>query len=148
VLKEMNDMLALNATDVRKDWSITVDSVIRGKPRFIKRTRDFMMLSNLDTIENILNPYSFHANKFIESDGSVTLSLNEIDLIENAPDEKQAKLLLAQSIIEYAEEFYNEFNYWSADKNRKKHIPYILKALILNDTNKIGDLIECLHGKN
>lgn len=144
----MNDMMALNATEVRNDWSMTVDSVIREKPRFIKRTRDYMMLSNLDIIENILSIYSFHAEKFIETDGSVTLSLSEIELIENASDEKQAKLLLAQSIIDYAEDFYSEFNYWSSDNNRKRHIPYVLKAIILNDVEKIGDLIQCQLGKS
>jgi hypothetical protein len=148
VLKGMNDMIVSNATDVRKDWSVTVDSVIREKPKFIKRTRDYMMLSNLEIIENILSPYSFHADKYVEDDGSVTLSLNEIDLIENAPDEPRAKLALANSILEYAEEFYNEFSYWSSADNRRNHIPYVLKALILNDSKKIGDLIQCQPGKN
>jgi antitoxin YefM len=148
MLKEMNDMLTINATEARKEWSLTVDNVIREKPQFIKRTRDYMMLSNLDVIKNILEPYSFHAEKFIESDTSVTLSLDEIDLVENAPDENQAKLQLSKSILEYAEDFYNEFKYWSSDSSRKKHIPYILKALILNDDKKIGDLIQCRHGEN
>lgn len=140
-------MLALSSTEVRKDWSVTVDSVIREKPMFIKRTRDYMLLSSLDVINNILNPYSFHAEKFVESDGSITLSLNEIDLVKNAPNEEQAKLRLSESILEYAEDFYNDFKYWTTDESKKKHIPFVLKALILNDTKEIGDLIQCQHGK-
>lgn len=143
----MNDMFMVNATDVRKDWSMTVDSVIREKPQFIKRTRDYMMLSNLDVVKTILKPYSFHAEEYIESDGSVTLSLNEIDLVENAPDEASAKQSLSKSILEYAEDFYNDFSYWTSDENRKQHIPYVLKALILNDMKEIGDLIQCRRGK-
>jgi hypothetical protein len=144
----VNDMIVENSTDVRKDWSLTVDGVIREKPKFIKRTHDYMLLSNLDVIENILSAYSFHATEFAESDGSVTLSLEEIDLVENAPTEQEAKTLLAKSILEYSEDFYREYSIWSSDDNRKKHIPYVFKALILNDPVKIGELISCQPGKN
>lgn len=107
-----------------------------------------MMLSNLDVVKNILSAYSFHAEEFTEPDGSVTSSLKEIDLAENAPTEEQAKEALAKSIFDYAEDFYQEFTYWTSDSKRKGHIPYILKALILNDPSKIRDLITCQHGKN
>lgn len=141
-------MITLNATDVRRDWSLIIDDVVRRKPRFIKRTRDYMILSNLDLFENILTIYEFTAQKFIEDDESVTLSLNEIDLIENAPSEAEARLALAQSILEYAQDYYNEFDLWSVAPNRKAHIPYILKALIIDDVQKIGDSIQCQPGKN
>jgi antitoxin YefM len=148
VLKEMRKMFTLSATAVRRDWSSIVDSVVREKPKFIKRTRDLLVLSNLDVFESLLAPYTFHADKFIESDGSITLSLNEIDLIETAKTEKQAKLLLAKSILDYAEDYYNDFTYWSSASNRKSHIPYILKALILDNVNRIGELIQCQVGEN
>lgn len=66
------------------------------------------------------------AEKFIEEDGSITLSLNEVDLIENAETEDAAKLALAQSILEYAKDFYREFDLWSTSPNRKEHVPYII----------------------
>ena len=145
--EEMIDMLALNATDVRKNWSEVSDSVIREKPRFIKKTRDYMMLSNMDFIANLLNGYEFSAKKYIEEDGSVTLSLNEIDLVENAPTEEEAISVLSNSILEYAVDFYKEFNYWSAAPNKKKEIPYVFKALIMDDVSKIGECIKCQVGE-
>lgn len=147
-IKEMIDMLAMNATDVRKDWSSVVDSVVRDKPTFIKRTRDRMWLSNLDTMEDILEAYQFTAERFIEDDGSVTLALNEIDLVENAPTEKEAKLLLAQTIMEYAVEYYENYSFYNKAPNRKKHVPYVFKTLIMDDVNKIGEGIICHDGKN
>lgn len=144
----MRDMFTMNATDVRKNWSEVADTVIRTRPQFIKRTRDYMMLSNCELVETLLEAYSFTASEFIESDGSVTLSLNEIDLIENAATEKDAKKLLAKSIMEYAAEFYNEFNLWSSAPNRKGHIPYVLKALIFDDVQKIEECIKCQAGEN
>ena len=83
-------MIMEQATTVRKEWSAVCDSVIHNKPKFIKRTRDRMWFSNLDIMSQILSAYHFTAQRFVENDGSVTLSLNEIDLVENGKDEQEA----------------------------------------------------------
>ena len=143
----MKNVITINATDVRNDWSAVVDSVVRDKPKFIKRTRDYMFLSDIKIVENILEAYNFTAQKFVEDDGSITLCLNEIeDLAENGGDEREAVLNLAKGILEYAEIFYDDFNYWAVG-DRISHIPYVFKALILNDAEKIGGLITCRPGK-
>lgn len=141
-------MLALNATEVRKDWSAVLDNTIRQKPQFIKRTRDYLVLSDIKFMSMLLDGYSFTANKMEEEDGSITLSLNELDLVENAPTEQDAVLALANDIYEYAQEYYQEFNLWSVAPNRKDHIPYVMKALILDDVQKIGESIQCQAGEN
>ncbi len=141
-------MLALNATDVRKEFSRTIDNTIREKPQFIRRTRDYLFLADIKFLDDLLSAYNFSANKFVEDDGSITLSLNEIDLVENAETEELARKKLAQSIVEYAEDFYNEFNFWSVAPNRKKHIPLVFKALIIDSADKIGELIQCQNGEN
>lgn len=141
-------MLMEKATTVRKEWSAVCDSVIHNKPKFIKRTRDKMWFSNLETMSEILEAYQFTAKKFIEEDGSVTLSLNEIDLVENGKDEQEARLNLANAILEYSMEYYNEYEMYSHSQNRKKHIPYIFKALIIDNSEKIGEIIQCQDGKN
>ena len=146
--KGMKDMITLNATDVRNDWSTVVDTVVREKPQFIKRTRDCMLLSNIKLMETLLTAYTFTAEKFIEDDGSITLSLDQIDLVENAETESEAILLLAQAIIDYSEDYYNNYNLYSVAPNRKSHIPYVFKSLIIDDVNKIGELIQCHNGKN
>lgn len=144
----MIDMLMEQATAVRKEWSAVCDSVIHEKPKFIKRTRDKMWLSSLDTVDEILQVYQFTATKYVEEDGSVTLSLNEIDLIENGPTEREARLKLGQSVLEYSMDYYNEYEKYSHSSNRKGHIPYIFKALITDDPEKIGEMIQCQNGKN
>ncbi len=144
----MIDILTAKATDVRKDWSTICDSVIHDKPRFIKRTRDRMWFSSLDTLTEILEAYSFTAKKFIESDGSVTLSLNEIDLIENGIDEVAARLALGNAILNYSFEYYKEYSFYSHSPNRKAHVPYIFKALIMDNPEQIGELIICQDSEN
>lgn len=148
VLREMMDMLMEQATNVRKEWSAVCDSVIHEKPKFIKRTRDKMWFSSLETMKNILDIYQFTAQKWTEEDGTVTLSLNEIDLVENGEDEDAARFKLAQSILEYSVDYYNNYAVYSQSTNRKSHIPYIFKALIIDDAKQIGEIIQCQDGKN
>ncbi len=141
-------MLMEQATTVRREWSAVCDSVIHEKPKFIKRTRDKMWFSNLETVNEILQVYQFTVTKYVEEDGSVTLSLNEIDLVENGLDEQDARLKLGQSILEYSMDYYNEYEKYSHSPNRKGHIPYIFKALIADDPQKIGEMIQCQNGKS
>lgn len=141
-------MLMEQATTVRKEWSSVCDSVMHDKPKFIKRTRDKMWFSNLETMAEILKAYKFTAEKYLEDDGSVTLSLNEIDLIENGKDEQEARELLGKAILEYSVEYYNEYALYSHTPNRKAHVPYIFKALIMDEPKEIGASIECRGGKN
>ena len=137
----------MNATDVRKDWSAVVDSTVREKPQFFKRTRDHVFLSDFNFMEELLAGYTYSAVRMEEEDGSITLALNEIDLVENGKDEDDARSKLASSILEYAEDYYADFSYWGSAPNRKSHIPYVFKALFMGDTQKIGDSIRCQAGK-
>lgn len=141
-------MEAINATEVRKEWSAAIDSVVREKPMFIKRTRDYVVMSDAGTIELLLEAYEYIADKYIEDDGSVTLSLREMDLVENAPDEKSAIKKLAESIFDYAKDFYKEYSLWSKAPNRKHHIPYVLRAIMLNDAKELEAMILCQDGRS
>ena len=137
----------LKATDVRKNWSLTLDSVVRERPAYIKRTHDSIAMMDVSTLNDLLIGYQFVAKKYQEDDGSITLSLVDIDIVANAPDETSAKKRLAAYIKEYAEEFYDEYEYWSKAPNRKAHIPYVFKALTL-DIDDIAGGIKCQGGKN
>jgi hypothetical protein len=146
VVKEMMKMFAINATTARNEWSSVIESVVRERPAFIKRTRDHIFMSDFSVMKSLLAAYSFHAEILTEDDGTITLALDEIDLVENAIDLQNAISLLASAILEYATDYYNDFIFWSRGE-RKKHIPFVFKALILNDIEEIGGLIKCRHGK-
>lgn len=137
----------LSATDVRKNWSLTLDSVVRDRPAYVKRTHDSVAIIDVYTLNTILAGYKYNARKYVEDDGSVTLSLEDIDIVVNCNDEESAKKRLAADIKEYAEEFYEEFSLWASAPNRKSHLPYVVKALTL-DVDEISEDIVCLNGKN
>lgn len=81
--------------------------------------------------------------KYVEEDGTITLSLDVLDIVENAATEHEAKVELAKSILDYAKDFYEDYDYWSSAPNRKGHVPYVFKAILLNDISKIAELISC-----
>ena len=139
-------MQEMNATQVRNEWSAVVDSVVREKPVLFKRTRDRMVISDVSFLSEILSAYSYHARLFTEDNGSVTASLDELDLIENGATEQEAKRNLAASILDYAKDYYDDFSTWSRG-DRKSHIPYVFKALILSDVDTIGGALICRHGE-
>ncbi len=140
-------MDTMKATDVRKNWSVTLDSVVHNRPVYVKRTHDNIAMINLDILKEVLSAYIFSAKKYKEADGSITLSLEQLDLAVNEKDEKLAKEMLAKEIKDYSEDYYSEFSYWSSAPNRKGHIPYVLKALSLS-LDQIEEEIECHDGKN
>lgn len=144
----MNRVLTVNATDVRKEWGDFINSVVRDKPKIIKRTKDYVFVSNVDMIKEMLKAYTFTANIFKEDDNTVTISLNEIDLVANGKNEDEALNSLISDLIEYAEDFYNNFHYWYSAPNRKEHLPYVLNILLQNDLEGVKSLIKCQHGES
>jgi hypothetical protein len=145
----MNNMInIISATDARRDWSQLIDTVVRDKPQIISRTRDYVLLTDVHLMEDILSAYKFTATKYLEEDNSITLSLNDMDIAVNGSSDEDAKMKLAQDILEYAKDYYSEFHYWSKAPNRKKHVPYVFKALILQDVKKIGEEITWHNGKS
>ena len=136
-------MVVEQATAVRKEWSSVCDSVVREKPHFIKRTRDELVLTSYATMLSLLQGYHFTATECKESDGSVSLALHEIDLVVNGLTVELAKKEMGEAILEYAEEYYENFSLYSNTPNRKDHVPYVMKALLIRKSELIGEEIVC-----
>ena len=54
----------LNATDVRKNWSVTLDQVAHERPAYVKRTHDNVAIMSVSTLNAMLAGYRFYVNKF------------------------------------------------------------------------------------
>lgn len=90
----------------------------------------------------------FTAQRFLEDDGSITLSLNEIDLIENGENEDIARLKLANAILEYSREYNDNYADYSQSANRKNHAPFIVQALDIDNPEKLRHMIICQNTEN
>ena len=141
-------MECLKATDVRREFSSVVDMAVREKPVFISRTRDNLVLADIKLVLTLLQDCKLNANRYIEDDGSITLSLEEIDLIVNAPTEAEAFDLLTHDIYEYAHDYYDNYTKWSTSPNRRVHLPFVMKVLAEDDMKAIGAMISCRDGVN
>lgn len=144
----MNRMQDLNATDIRKNWSTVCDNVARIRPSFFKRTHDRLILSSRDFMLQLLSSVKFNIAVSSEEDGSYTIIAEDLDLAENVMDHDTAAEVMAKAILDYAEDYYEDFALYSNAPNRKAHLPYVMKALLLGDVQKIRGDIVCRNGKN
>ena len=123
-------------------------SVTRRRPAFIKRTHDNVVLASTESLSAMLSDVRYETNIFQEDDGSITLSLDALDLVVNEKSLESAKKTLANDIEEYAEEYYANYESYSVSPNRRAHLPYVMKALIADSPKELEDAIECRAGKN
>jgi len=138
---------ALKSTDVRKEWSRFIDNVTRTKPAIVKRNRDLFAVFSLEQLDLILSEYKLTAQVEQEEDGSYSGVFNEIDLMTNASDIESLKKELAEILIEYSEEYMNEFKLHYSSLNRRKHFPYVYRvSLISDDIEKVKKLFSFTYG--
>lgn len=100
-----------------------------------------MLLSNAQVL-GLLKGYRFKPIYSAEEDGSVTAILEGFDLVINAADHAQAVTRLAEELIEYAQEYYDQFQLYFASNNRQQHYPYILRVLLAEDLDEVKGLIN------
>lgn len=141
-------MQMVNATDVRKEWGEFIDSIIREKPKVIKRSRDMIVAISFDMLKEILAVEKLNVTLLPEDDGSISAVIDELDLVANAPDEDQVIQELAKDTIEYANEYYDEFSYWYSAPNHRKHLAHVLAILACNPENVAKELFICQVGKS
>jgi hypothetical protein len=134
-------MHTIPATDIRKNFSAAIDTAVREKPVAFKRNRDNLMLFSNDQILSLLNDYSFKPVFISEEDGSFTATLEGFDLVINAADREEAITKLAEELVEYAVEYYDQFQLYFNANNRKQHFPYILRVLLAEDLDEVKALI-------
>lgn len=87
------------------------------------------------------------ARMFVECDRTITLSLKSLDIAVNGDTEAAAKSALAKSLIEYAGEFWEEFELYSKVSNRREHLPYVIMALTASILENLESTIICQPGE-
>jgi hypothetical protein len=132
----------LNATDVRRNWGKFIDTVVHDKPKIVKRNRDLFLSLSIQQVMVLLKNYSFKARYLKENDGTVTATLDNFDLVVNEKDEFLAKKTLAQELIDYANDYFNDFQLYFNAPNRQSHFPYVLSVLMQEDLDGVINLIS------
>lgn len=142
-MNELTDRISIVLSEDIKNWDGLSNDILWGEKNISEENNRYMIITNLSIMNSLLEVYKFTANCYVEDNKTITLSLNEMDLVVNADSLENAKKKLAKDILEYSNEFYKDFSFWGNVPNRKNHIPYILKAIISNNVNEISKTIIC-----
>src|SRR5699024_12854344 len=98
-------MSTINARDVRKNWGQFNDEVVRKGARRAKCSRDTWAALSVEHLEAALASFTFKAILHHEEDGTVTATLEGCDIVENGDTKEEAIDLLADELMEYANEY-------------------------------------------
>ena len=136
-----------NATDVRKEFSETINSALYIKPQFIKRNRNILLLLSDDLIVELLS--TIKLDVVVEKNkGLYIVYSNEIDnLLASGNTQEEAIDNYCLELYEYACQYYEEYNLYSSSPNHKSNLAYVLRVLCLNDVAEIKGMIKCQVGK-
>lgn len=77
---------------------------------------------SIDMAKELVRDIVFTADRYVEDDGSVTLSLQNFDIVVNDIDNQSAMDSLVKELKEYALEFYEDIEFWGSDKNRREQL--------------------------
>ena len=133
----------LKSTEVRKEWSRFIDNVTRDKPALVKRNRDLVAVLSVELLDSILSEYKLTVEVKKEKDGSYSGVFDEMDLMANARNIGSLEDKLVDELIEYSEEYMDEFKIHYYSPNRKKHFPYVYRiSLQSGDREKIKKLFS------
>lgn len=137
-----------SSSDVRKNFSSVIDMAVHERPQFIKRTHDYTILLSSEILKKTLAEIQIHYSVSMETDNSYVLECIEIeDLIATGKTLEMAVKDLATQLVEYSQEYYDNFNSYSMAPNRKDHIRYIMRVLLEQSISDVEALLVCQNGK-
>lgn len=135
-------LYTINSTEVRQNWGKFIDDLVREKPCLVKRNRDVIAALSLDHFQELMKPYYFNLEYEQEEDGSLSGSLEEIDLVVHAQSYEELLNCIVNQLIDYAEEYMENFNFYQRSPNRSAHFPYVINILIQKSNQDVRSLIH------
>lgn len=123
------------------DWDDFIESVL-ARPGFVERNGEHIAVLSVEHLEALVKAHEFHVQYVTEDDGSVTGSIQEIDLVANAPSVDELQVLLAADLVEYAQEYLENFQAYFHSPNRKRHLPSVLRVIMQPDKESVVSLLR------
>lgn len=133
-------MQTINATEIRNNFSFYIDTVVRDKPIAVKRNRDVLLFFSDQIIKDLLQDLKIHA-ELSKKDGIIIGTINGFDLVVSGESEQEVRQKLAEDLLEYAQDYMDNFKLFYNAPNRKAHYPYILKVLLSSNIDEVKGFI-------
>lgn len=139
----MTMLTEIKFTEARNQLSSLYDSVFNTyTPAIIKRKQsEEVAVMRVDLLKGLLSNYNFDLAALSESDGSITLSLDCVELYANADNLEQAMSELVDDLKSYATEFIERSQLFFNAPNRREHFPYLLRVLLCENDTEIRRLL-------
>lgn len=134
-------MQTINSTEVRNNFSYYIDTVVRDKPIAVKRNRDVLLLFSDQVVKDLLQDLMIRA-ELTKEDGIMVGIIDGFDLVVSGESEQAVLQKLAEDLLEYAQDYMNDFKLFYNAPNRKAHYPYILKVLLSSGIDEIKGFIN------
>lgn len=135
----------LQFSEARRDLSALYDVVSHSlKPALIRRrrTEEEVLLLRRDLARQLLRSFSLKLDVVYEKDGSVTLALDQLDLVVNGSTLEEAVNDLVRELKLYCQDYLERMPLFINAPNRRDHFPYILRIALCENDAEIRDLLE------
>ena len=140
----MNSALGyVNATDLRKNFSEMIDTIIHKRPQFIKRTRNHFVMIEENEFNRLLSVPPIRVEVLVDDDGRYFAKNDVIeDVFSTGSTKEDAINALCEDLLEYAKEYYNEYDLYSKAPNRRDQAPYIFKILSAGSPESVKEILN------
>lgn len=128
-----------SATEVRKNWSDIIDMTQNNPIKVSRNKKNTFSIVPMSIWELLLDSYDL--NLIIEKGENYFIGQFEgFDLLSSEDTEDETIEDLKVQLIEYADLFIEDLNYFSKDEKRMEKLPYLLKVFMFPE--KIDQIIN------
>lgn len=144
----MNDYNYINSSDVRKNFSETINNAIYSKPQLIRRNRNDVLLVGKDLVFNMLE--KLRINVRLIKDDNTYFTQNDVmeDIIGWGNTQEEAIDDFINNLDVYAHEYYSNFEFYSKTERGKNDLPYIFRIICSTSIDDVKGMLICRNGKN
>lgn len=130
-------------TDARRDFTALYNRVYAdAMPTIVRRHSDEeIVLVKMEVQEAILQAYYFKPVIINETDGSISVALDELELVVNRDDREAAVLDLINEVKIYAQEYQQRMQVFLNAPNRRTHLPYLMRIWLCDSDDDIRNLL-------
>ena len=133
-------MKSINVTDARKDMSSFFDSVIHEKPLILKRRKYEAVLVEKSLMSMMLEYAKINVSS-MESEKKWIYRASDLDVFGEGESKVDALNALCETLINYANEVYDNFMFYYYGQNIKSKLPYIFNILLCESIEDVKNIL-------
>ncbi|WP_052219157.1 exoribonuclease R [Thermincola ferriacetica] len=134
----------LQFTQARKEFTAMYNHVFNEyRPMIVKRKQaEEIMVLRTDLQKMLLCKFSLKPEITTEEDGSITMTLDQLDIYTNAESLEEATKQLIEDLKIYAQDYIKRSQLFFNAPNRQSHFPYVLRILLSENDDEIRNMLE------